>query len=100
MIRNPRRLTDVSERIDDRELRIAFLAVRLYAETHPRPAQVTQQQAAEMLGVTRRTVHNYIRSGRLKLNSCGHLPIEAIDAIRAPNGYGMRPVFSTLRILS
>jgi predicted DNA-binding protein (UPF0251 family) len=86
MIRNPRRLTDVSERIDDRELRVAFLAVRLYAETHPRPAQVTQQQAAEMLGVTRRTVHNYICTGRLKLNSCGHLPIEAIDAIRAPNG--------------
>ena len=86
MIRNPRRLTDVSERIDDRELRVAFLAVRLYAETHPRPAQVTQQQAAEMLGMTRRTVHNYIRTGRLKLNSCGHLPIEAIDAIRAPNG--------------
>ena len=31
--------------IEDRELRIAALAVRLYAETHPRPSQVSQSQA-------------------------------------------------------
>lgn len=36
---------------DDRELRIATRAVRLYAESHPRPTQVTQTQAAEILGV-------------------------------------------------
>lgn len=69
--------------IADRELRIAALAVRLYAETHPRPTQVTQTQAAEMLGVSQKTVHNYIRAGKLKLNGCGYLPIEAIDAIRS-----------------
>jgi predicted DNA-binding protein (UPF0251 family) len=69
--------------LDARELRIAFHAVRLYAETHPRPTQVTQTQAAEMLGVSAKTVYNYIRSGRLKLNDCGLLPIEAIDRIRA-----------------
>lgn len=64
--------------------RAAFRAVQLYAETHPRPTQVTQTQAAEILGVSTRTVRNYIRSGRLKLNRCGQLPIEAVDAIRSP----------------
>jgi hypothetical protein len=77
----PQRIGLQSERIDDRELRIAFLAVRLYAETHPRPSQVTQTQAAEILGVSTRTVRRYIRTGHLKLNGCGYLPIEAIDAI-------------------
>ena len=43
----------------------------------------TQTQAAEILGVSTRTVRNYIRSGRLKLNGCGLLPIEAIDVIRS-----------------
>jgi hypothetical protein len=37
--------------IENQELRVAALAVRLYAETYPRPTQVTQQQAAEMLRV-------------------------------------------------
>lgn len=68
---------------DDR-LRVALLAVQLYAEKHPRPTQVTQAQAAEILGVSTRTVRNYIRAGKLKLNRCGMLPIEAVDAARAP----------------
>ena len=33
-------------------LDIAFQAVRLYAETHPRPLHVTLGQAAEMLGIS------------------------------------------------
>jgi hypothetical protein len=32
---------------EDMTLRIAARAVQLYAETHPRPAQVTQKQAAD-----------------------------------------------------
>lgn len=64
--------------------RVALRAVQLYADSHPRPTQVTQQQAAEMLGVSRKTIYNYVRSGRLKLNRCGQLPIEAVDAMRAP----------------
>jgi hypothetical protein len=64
-------------------LRIAHRAVQLYAETHRRPTQVNQTQAAEMLGVSTRTVRNYIRFGSLRLNGAGLLPIEAIDAIRA-----------------
>lgn len=69
--------------IADERLRIAAEAVRLYAETHPRPTQVTQRQAAEILHVSARTVRRYIRAGRLKLNQCGLLPIEAVDSIRS-----------------
>ena len=74
---------DPWSQIADERVRIAAMAVRLYAETHPRPTQVTQRQAAEILGVTPRTVQNYIRSGKLRLNNCGHLPIEAVDAVRS-----------------
>ena len=63
--------------------RAAIRAVQLYAEKHPRPTQVTQRQAAEMLGVSARTVRNYIAAGKLKLNGCGQIPIEAVDKIRA-----------------
>ena len=63
--------------------RAAARAVRLYAETHPRPTQVTQRQAAGMLGVSTRTVRNYVVAGKLKLNGCGQIPIEAVDRLRS-----------------
>lgn len=66
------------------ELTIARRAVQLYAETHPRPPQVNQKQAAEMLGVSARTVHNMIKAGTLRLNRCGMIPIEQIDAVLQP----------------
>lgn len=69
--------------IDDPVLRTAAMAVRMYAETHPRPTQVTQSQAAEMLGVCVRTVRRYVRAGSLKLNGAGYLPIEDVDALRS-----------------
>lgn len=68
----------------DDTLRIAARAVQLYAETHPRPTQVTQKQAAEILCVHPKTVRNYIASGKLKLNGCGLIPIGAVDALLAP----------------
>lgn len=74
---------DPLDEIGDNEMRVAAKAVRLYAQTHPRPTQINQSQAAEILGVTSRTVRNYIRAGKLRLNSCGLLPIETVDAIRA-----------------
>jgi len=57
--------------ISDPMLRLAATAVRLYAETHPRPTHVTQQQAADILGVSAKTVYNYIRAGKLRLNGAG-----------------------------
>ncbi|AQW32857.1 helix-turn-helix domain-containing protein (plasmid) [Ralstonia syzygii subsp. celebesensis] len=63
------------------ELDIAYHAVRLYAETHPRPPHVTQVQAAEMLGISRWTVAKMVESGQLRLNGCGRIPIEQIDKL-------------------
>lgn len=65
------------------ELQIALAAVRLYAETHPRPTQVTQTQAAQMLGLSRITVGKLLRSGAMRLNACGLIPIEMVDSARA-----------------
>lgn len=67
-------------------LEIARLAVRLYAETHPRPTQVNQQQAAEMLGLSHVTVRKLIRSGAIKMNAAGLIPIEEVDQVRAARG--------------
>ncbi|KVE31535.1 hypothetical protein WS68_16785 [Burkholderia sp. TSV86] len=58
-------------------------AMQLYAETHPRPTQVTQLQAAEMLGISRHTVSKMVKMGQFKLNKCGMIPIELIDEARA-----------------
>ncbi|MDR2366001.1 MAG: helix-turn-helix domain-containing protein [Zoogloeaceae bacterium] len=50
----------------------------------PRPAHVTQKQAAEMLGISQPTVSKLVKSGALKLNKCGLIPIAEIDrAIQA-----------------
>lgn len=61
-------------------VQIAAAAVRLYAESHPRPPHVTQAQAAEMLGLSRPTVGKMVRAGVLRLNSCGLIPIMQVDA--------------------
>lgn len=61
------------------ELDIATKAVRLYAESHPRPSCVTQQQAAEMLDVSHVTVSKMIKAGVLKLNALGKIPSSEID---------------------
>jgi hypothetical protein len=63
--------------------RVAARAVRLYAETHPRPTQVSTRQAAEILGVAPRTVRRYILAGKMRLNGAGYLAIEDVDAIRS-----------------
>lgn len=60
-------------------LEVAVTAVRLYAEMHPRPSQVTQLQAAEMLGVSRATVSRMLKAGTIRLNKCGLIPISEID---------------------
>lgn len=71
--------------IADPMLRTAAAAVRFYAETHPRPTQVSLRQAAEMLGVSYRTVRRLIQAGSLRLNGCGLIAIEDVDAVRSPS---------------
>ncbi len=65
-------------------LRIAQHAIDLYASRSPRPNQVTITQAAEMLGLSRHTVSKMVKFGTLKLNRCGMIPIEQVDAALRP----------------
>ena len=60
-------------------LETAIAAVRLYAETHPRPPCVTQAQAAKMIGVSAQTMGKYVRFGMFKLNGAGLIPIGQVD---------------------
>jgi excisionase family DNA binding protein len=62
-------------------LAVASKAVELYAQRHPRPVHVTQQQAAEMLGLHRHTIRRFIEAGKLRLNRCGLIPTEQVDAL-------------------
>lgn len=64
-------------------LEIALQAVRLYAETHPRPIHVTQRQAAQMLEVSPPTIGRMIRAGDLSLNGAGLIPTHQIDVLLA-----------------
>lgn len=63
------------------ELKTAVRAVQLYAERHPRPVQVTITQAAQMLGLSRPTVRNLMKAGKLCFNGCGLIPIEQVDRL-------------------
>lgn len=65
----------------DNNLLVAFQAVRMYAESHPRPSQVTQKQAGEMLGLSAPTIGRMVKAGTLKLNAAGLIPISEIDAV-------------------
>lgn len=60
-------------------LEIAITAIRMFAEQHPRPAHVNQQQAAEMLNVSRHTVSRMLKAGTLRYNKVGMIPISEID---------------------
>jgi excisionase family DNA binding protein len=63
------------------ETKAALKALELFSARHPRPSQVNQKQAAEMLGVSARTIYNMLKAGTLKLNRCGMIPIEQVDAV-------------------
>ena len=65
-------------------LSVAIKAVQLYAETHQRPAQVTQTQAAEMLGLSRATVNRMVQAGLVRLNKCGMIGITEVDRLLQP----------------
>jgi Mn-dependent DtxR family transcriptional regulator len=56
-------------------------AVERAMERHPRPTQVNMKQAAEMLNVSPMTITRMVRAGKLRLNSCGLIPIGQIDAV-------------------
>lgn len=64
-------------------LQVAEIAVRRYAESHPRPVQVNKAQAAEMLKLSRPTLDKIIKAGSIRLNACGLIPISEIDRVLA-----------------
>jgi hypothetical protein len=65
------------------ELETALRAIEIFSARHPRPTQVNMTQAAEMLGLSRPTVRNLLKFGKLRLNGCGLIPIEQVDALLA-----------------
>lgn len=82
------RIAKQDSRLDAQKdaLHIAVQAVRLYAESHPRPPSLSMKQAAEMLGKSPPTIKKMIDSGLLKLNKLGQIPIAQIDAMYRING--------------
>lgn len=63
------------------ELVTALKAVELYAASHPRPAHVTQKQAAEMLEVSEATVSRMVARRIFRLNKLGRIPIAQVDSV-------------------
>lgn len=63
------------------EVQTILKAIEMYASMHPRPSQVTQVQAAEMMNLSRPTVRKLVRKGALPLNQCGLIPVSAIDKV-------------------
>lgn len=53
--------------------------IQLFKDIHPRPSQVNLTQAAEMLNLSQPTVRKLIRSGQIKFNNAGLIPIAEID---------------------
>lgn len=47
----------------------------------PRPLHVNQTQAAEMMGLSTKTVSRMLKSGALTLNAAGLIPISQIDRL-------------------
>lgn len=62
-------------------MEIARKAIQLYAETHPRPHQVNQKQAAQMLDVSEATLSKWVKEGRIKLNRVGYISITEVDRL-------------------
>lgn len=61
------------------DIQLAVKAVQIYAESHPRPVHVNKVQAAQMLNIHPHTVTAMVKSGAIKLNKFGLIPISEID---------------------
>lgn len=78
------------------QIDIAIAAMRLYAETHPRPPHVTQSQAAEMLGLSAPT-------GRRRSSIPGDPPMAEIMGLyieHAKTLRSSRAAWTILRLIS
>lgn len=59
-------------------------AVRVALAMHPQPAQVTQKQAAQMLGLSEPTIRKMILDKKIQLNDVGQVPISEINRLTMP----------------
>lgn len=66
-------------RTEEEILRIIDEAISLFEKREKRPVHVTGKVAATMLGVSPRTISNMLKTGELRYNRCGRIPIEQID---------------------
>lgn len=76
-------MTDIDAIIERAAREAAELAARKVSEEHPRPTHVTIGQAAEMLHIGRWKATQLVKVGVLRLNPCGLIPIECVDAARS-----------------
>lgn len=70
---------DLDEAIRNAALMGAEMAIRKMPKD--RPSQYSIQDAANELRLHRNTVSKMIKSGEIKLNSCGKIPAEQIEKI-------------------
>ncbi|MBN3852801.1 DNA-binding protein [Paraburkholderia sp. Ac-20340] len=62
------------------QMQLALKVLDIFKARHPRPSHVTIKQAAEMLNLSPPTVSKMVHCGTFKLNRCGRIPIEQVDA--------------------
>lgn len=65
---------------------IVCKAVATAMAMRPRPSSVDQKQAAEMLEVSQATVSRMVRSGTIKRNVAGRIPMEEVDRVLSTPG--------------
>jgi excisionase family DNA binding protein len=65
--------------VEQASMRGAEMALKHLLPGKPRPHHVTQKQAAEMLDLSEPTISRMVKSGQLKLNKFGRIPINQID---------------------
>jgi len=64
---------------EDILIECARRGTEIYAEQHPLPAQVSQVQAGQMLGLSAQKIGKMVKDGHLALNGLGMIPISEID---------------------
>ena len=56
-------------------------AIKRVMQECPRPMSVTQNQAAEMLGISASTVCRMVKQGDVRMNKAGRIPISEVDRL-------------------
>ena len=60
---------------------VAEALLKMPKSDQPRPLHVTQKQAAQITGLSTKTISRMLKSGSLTLNAAGLIPILQIDRL-------------------